>query len=1155
MINIKSFSKSKDSDGSASGGKSAFIASNIANEAKKLSTTHRIWGHPFNGTQDVEGDLNVPNLTTDARIIVGSDLKVKGNTELDGEATIKGNTSINGTLDIDKKVTAKQNLLVEQNLSVNGNTQLNTTIISGNTDARDITPNADNTYNLGNELKQWQNIYSTNGFFKNLDVSGQAHFKEIIIDKIKSAGGQIILSPSNFKVDKVITGYNSDSISDQNGVYSWWESNLNSALYAELETSEGMDFLSGINVVRLGQFKHNKQTGKEILQEFQKGDLILHQTFNIGEGVSGDVSNSFYRSIVVDTGIYIDYGKPDVTNYYHSDYDDTPIDQEKIDLYNQYKDDGAEIYICIDIVTSLNGVQTTPDQDVPIYNVWNESLGGVVDVSEGDEIVCLGNNSDTSRQNAIILSAYSSGLDNSVKSPSIVQYKGIKSFQALRNFRYNVIASNGNYFRGDFTTETGQTIQEIITDNTIERKLIPLSNTAKVTEDILNIRLNCYVVAVQGTNVQKLNTTSEEWIKDDSLAIPYVVDESGTKIGTMSLDASDNRWYFNLDVTEYQSKDTPKALRVILDTTKPEMVDSYNVEIGKDETTIKLVPISNRMLLNTSNTLVCNFCTYITKQEGGSVVYIEDDDIEYQDYSFEYCVKVLYGDGTKNNLSYNATNKQWAFSKNIPNFTTVSQSNPDASTTAFNTARVILYKHIYDDGTYIELDSYDVTVTTDSGAYFAVTDNIRSRVQDAENNISEIIQDADQIELNVYNNLKKTGIDIENEKITLIANKTEIEGNSLNLWGDSSGFMIGDADHTPRLQLKNNAMDNYTKFGGGEKWGNVDVVSMEGYGTEWEGFSDYINLGTYNANTNITLTKASCMIDSYGNNSSGSIYSYGAKLWVKQYLYKVSIVDDQVVYTDYWQSDIIYSQCGSSDVIPLTDVISLNVGANETCAYAIRYLVHFYDWACAEGWKRELKGGFYYLPSKIESKAVLAKDGLGVINGAHNFIYYGKQGFAVKRWLSDDSTDQFYQNGIELFYNNLNLYGNVNIQKKFKSFSGNTHTLSLHTFDIAIVHSGSVLTLEWYIGNGLLCGRTVRIYVHSTCTVGAARGMNTGNNGEGSKFVYCSDGTVTRLALQYDDGSLWNNALNGGTQLTWAAGTSYDITYIDDNWFEITRVG
>jgi len=50
MINIKSYSKSKDSDGSASGGRSTFVTSSIANEAKRLSTTHQIWGHPFNGT-------------------------------------------------------------------------------------------------------------------------------------------------------------------------------------------------------------------------------------------------------------------------------------------------------------------------------------------------------------------------------------------------------------------------------------------------------------------------------------------------------------------------------------------------------------------------------------------------------------------------------------------------------------------------------------------------------------------------------------------------------------------------------------------------------------------------------------------------------------------------------------------------------------------------------------------------------------------------------------------------------------------------------------------------------------------------------------------------------------------------------------------------
>jgi hypothetical protein len=68
--------------------------------------------------------------------------------------------------------------------------------------------------------------------------------------------------------------------------------------------------------------------------------LILHQTFNIGEGVSVDVSNSFYRSVVVDTGIWIDFSETPLgmSSYYHSDYDTNPIDEDAILYYNQYKD-------------------------------------------------------------------------------------------------------------------------------------------------------------------------------------------------------------------------------------------------------------------------------------------------------------------------------------------------------------------------------------------------------------------------------------------------------------------------------------------------------------------------------------------------------------------------------------------------------------------------------------------------------------------------------------------------------------------------------------------------------------------------------------------------------------------------------------------------
>lgn len=70
--------------------------------------------------------------------------------------------------------------------------------------------------------------------------------------------------------------------------------------------------------------------------------------------------------------------------------------------------------------------------------------------SAGDEIVVLGNRQNTERQNAIILSATNGDyLDKGIKAPYIAQYKGIKTFE-LEQYRYNVIAANGNLFIGNF---------------------------------------------------------------------------------------------------------------------------------------------------------------------------------------------------------------------------------------------------------------------------------------------------------------------------------------------------------------------------------------------------------------------------------------------------------------------------------------------------------------------------------------------------------------------------------------------------------------------------------------------------------------------------------------------------------------------------------
>ena len=75
----------------------------------------------------------------------------------------------------------------------------------------------------------------------------------------------------------------------------------------------------------------------------------------------------------------------------------------------------------------------------------------------GDEIVQLGNRTDTLRQAAIIISAYNNAyLDKGIKAPAIVQYDGINDFK-LDTHRLNVISKGLNRFMGSYLTPDGQT--------------------------------------------------------------------------------------------------------------------------------------------------------------------------------------------------------------------------------------------------------------------------------------------------------------------------------------------------------------------------------------------------------------------------------------------------------------------------------------------------------------------------------------------------------------------------------------------------------------------------------------------------------------------------------------------------------------------------
>lgn len=134
---------------------------------------------------------------------------------------------------------------------------------------------------------------------------------------------------------------------------------------------------------------------KEVENEFRVGDQARCQEFNVKTGTSQNVSNRYYWRLVVGAG-------------------DNYIDLSKTDC-----DSGS---------------------DAP---------------KAGDSIVQLGNRSDKSRQNAIIISAYGEG------SPSLTQHKGINSY-SLKGTEKTRISPETNILTGEFHFETGEDVKDEI---------------------------------------------------------------------------------------------------------------------------------------------------------------------------------------------------------------------------------------------------------------------------------------------------------------------------------------------------------------------------------------------------------------------------------------------------------------------------------------------------------------------------------------------------------------------------------------------------------------------------------------------------------------------------------------------------------------------
>ena len=184
-----------------------------------------------------------------------------------------------------------------------------------------------------------------------------AYFVELIIKRLSYVGGEIILTPASMKCVKV---------EEYDACY---------LCYFEQDSGD-----------------------KSIIQEFRIDDQVRAQTFNIKEGTSHNVTNSYYWRLVVAIG-------------------DNYIDLSKSDC-----DTGS----------------------------------GVPEA--GDSIVQLGNRTDTTRQNAIILSTV--GDD----APSIKQYKDIDSY-SLEGKEVTIISPFLNKFIGQFISEaTGKSYDSMFNE-------------------------------------------------------------------------------------------------------------------------------------------------------------------------------------------------------------------------------------------------------------------------------------------------------------------------------------------------------------------------------------------------------------------------------------------------------------------------------------------------------------------------------------------------------------------------------------------------------------------------------------------------------------------------------------------------------------------
>lgn len=673
---------------------------------------------------------------------------VNGDMQVDGNITSTGNLSVNSAS-------------VQNNLEVGGNISANNATLNGDLTVDDV----DAT-----------NIDSGTITTHDLVVTGNAHFFNLTIDEIKSVGGQIILSAANATVDFV----------QETGPFymlAW-----------------------------------NKTDGdKSIENNFKVNDQIICQTFNVADEL-GDPSNKYYWALVTSVG--------DAT------------------------------------ITLEDG-----DHDMHYVEISRTDYDGDGEPEIGDKICQLGyrGTDDTARQSAIILSAYQSP-DPNVTAPSMVQYEGINTF-SLSGKAVNTISHGNNTFTGNFRVVSNGTTTnivdlingqnpQVITDS--EQSWIMADSDGKTYYSTDYQNLPTVIQAYLGSEVIPYS----EWITGSQIKFknktyrltgmtPAFAAVNGIYVSGITRNTNDCTlvWSYKGNITSYTDPTTGETETTNNGTAEANETleitiwfnhngQTYNIQKnvpfnmikasattqGADAEFDQLMIDKFDLTVTLDNELTCDVNAKVYHVKGNSVNQLTD--------LSNYSANLLLSNGTTV-----ALNKSTSFTKSgVINSNYTGMTNPPTSAT------LRLYKNntLADEATAsVKFNAGSIFTITDDAISSAVqqsntytdgqitnvnssisqiqqtANNISSRVTNIENDYvtsSELTQTADNIQLNVYDELKnKTGIDVSAGQITLNGN-TLVNGN-LTISDSEQGFtLVGENGITQIMPKSIGTYEDFTSI-------------------------------------------------------------------------------------------------------------------------------------------------------------------------------------------------------------------------------------------------------------------------------------------------------------------------------------------------------